>query len=177
MTYRFVSTDLALASAERGIAAGNTQAAAAAYRQAVDLRGSGVTADLYFSRRWARAAADAPDALSKLYLAQLAAGSASRATEVPEGGPNAWFNVAELSASRNDPASVETALRSAIAQSPNWFKPHWALARLLFLQGRKEEARQESVKAMDLNQKDAEVASTLAPILSFRGSLGQGPNP
>ena len=176
-TFRLVSTDLALASAERGLSAGDASAAAAAYRRAVDLRSSSVTADLYFSRRWARAAADAPDTLSKLYLAQLAAGSASLATQVPEGSPNAWFNVAELGASRNDPASVETALRSAIIQSPNWFKPHWALARLLFLQGRKEEARLESVKAMDLNQKDPEVASTLAPILSFRSGPPRSPNP
>lgn len=177
VTFRLVSTDLALASAERAIEAGNISAATAAYRRAVDLRNTGLTADLYFSRRWARAAGDAPDALSKLYLAQLAAGSASLAAEVPEGSPNAWFNMAELGASRSEAASVETALRSAIAQSPNWFKPHWALARLLFLQGRREEARQESVKAMDLDRKDPEVAATLAPILSFRGSLGQSPNP
>ena len=177
IAFRMVSTDLALASAERSLAAGNTDAAAAAYRRAVDLRSSGVTADLYFSRRWAVAAANAPDALSKLYLAQLAAGSASLATEVPEGSANAWFNVAELAASRNDAASVETALRSAIVQAPNWFKPHWALARLLYLQGRKDEARQESVKTMGLNQKDPEVAATLAPILSFRGILVPSPTP
>jgi len=177
VTFRLVSTDLALASTERAIAAGKTLDSAASYRRAVDLRSSGVTADLYFSRRWARASASAGDALSKLYLAQLAAGSASLATQVAEGQPNAWFNVAELGASRNDPGSVETALRSAIAESPNWFKPHWALARLLFLQGRKEEAHLESMKAMELNQKDPEVATTLAPILSFRVTPAASPNP
>lgn len=176
-SFRMVAADRALALTERSIASGETSSAAASFRRAVDLRDSGLTADLYFSRRWARAAADSHNVITKLYLGQLAAGAATLASEVPEGQANAWFNVAELSASRDDTGSVESALRSAIARSPNWFKPHWALARLLFLEGRKEEAYAESVKAMDLNRKDREVASTLASILSFRNDPGKGPNP
>ncbi len=177
VAFRLVSTDLALASAERSIAAGKVPAAAADYHRAVDLRNTGLTADLYFSRRFARAATDSRDALSKLYLGQLAAGSASLATEVPEGQPNAWFNLAELEATRSDTGAVETALRSAITKSPNWFKPHWVLARLLFLQGRNEAAWQESQRAVQLNQKDPEVSSTLAPILSFRRDPAHSPSP
>jgi tetratricopeptide (TPR) repeat protein len=174
---RLAWTDHALSSAERSIATGNVADAAAAYHRAVDLRNTGLTADLYFSRRFARAAADSRDVLQKLYLGQLAAGSASLATEVPEGRPNAWFNLAELGASRSDSAVVETALRAAITESPNWFKPHWVLARLLFLQGRNEAAWQESQRAMQLNQKDPEVSSTLAPILSFRRDPSHSPSP
>ncbi len=174
---RLVSTDRALASAERSIAAGNVPAAAADYHRAVDLRNTGLTADLYFSRRFARAVADSHDVLSKLYLGQLSAGSATLATEVPEGQPNAWFNLAELEATRSDTGAVETALRSAITESPNWFKPHWVLARLLFLQGRNEAAWQESQRAVQLNQKDPEVSSTLAPILSFRRDPAHSPSP
>jgi O-antigen ligase len=174
---RLAWTDHALASAEHSIATGNVADAAAAYHRAVDFRNTGLTADLYFSRRFARAAADSRDALSKIYLSQLAAGSASLATEVPEGRPNAWFNLAELGASQSDTAAVETALRTAITESPNWFKPHWVLARLLFLEGRNEAAWQESQRAMQLNQKDPEVSSTLAPILSFRGDPSHSPTP
>jgi tetratricopeptide (TPR) repeat protein len=174
---RLAWTDHALSSAERSIATGNVADAAAAYHRAVDLRNTGLTADLYFSRRFARAAADSRDVLQKLYLGQLAAGSASLATEAPEGRPNAWFNLAELGASRSDSAVVETALRAAITESPNWFKPHWVLARLLFLQGRNEAAWRESQRAMQLNQKDPEVSSTLAPILSFRRDPSHSPSP
>jgi tetratricopeptide (TPR) repeat protein len=177
ITFRLVLADCALASAERSIATGKVSDAAAAYHRAVDLRNTGLTADLYFSRRFARAAADSRDTLSKLYLGQLAAGSASLAIEVPEDRPNAWFNLAELGASQSDTATVETALRSAITESPNWFKPHWVLARLLFLQGRNEAAWQESQRAMQLNQKDPEVSSTLAPILSFRRDPSHSPSP
>jgi tetratricopeptide (TPR) repeat protein len=176
IAFQLVRTDFALASAGHSIAAGNVADAAGAYHRAVDLRDTGLTADLYFSRRFARAAADSKDVLQKLYLGQLAAGSASLATENPEGRPNAWFNLAELGASRSDTAAVETALRSAIRESPNWFKPHWALARLLFLQGRNEAAWEESQRAMQLNQKDPEVSSTLAPILSFRRDPSHSPS-
>jgi hypothetical protein len=177
VAFRLVSTDFALASAERSLAAGDVPAAAADYHRAVDLRNTGLTADVYFSRRFARAAAESHDVLPKLYLGQLAAGSASLATEVPEGRPNAWFNLAELEATRSDTGAVETALRSAITESPNWFKPHWVLARLLFLQGRNEAAWQESQRAMQLNQKDPEVSSTLGPILSFRRDPAHSPSP
>jgi tetratricopeptide (TPR) repeat protein len=177
VAFRLVSTDLALTSADRLLARGNARLAADSYRRALDRPSSGVTADLYFSRLWAQAAADAPDTLSKLYFAQLALASASLATLAPEGNPNAWFNLAQVRASSGDTAAVETALRSSIAQAPNWFKPHWALARLLFLQSRKEEAREESIRAMSLNPKDQEVISTLAPILSFREGQARSPNP
>jgi hypothetical protein len=181
VAFRLVSTDFSLASADRLLSAGKPRLAADAYRLALDRAASGmsagVSANLYFSRRWAQVAGDSPDVLSKLYFGQLAVASASLATQAPEGGPNAWFNMAQMRASSGDSVAMENALRSSIAQSPNWFKPHWALARLLFLENRKEEAREESLRAIDLNQKDQEVALSLAPILSFRGVPGGSPTP
>ncbi|MBV8817103.1 MAG: hypothetical protein JO022_02030, partial [Acidobacteriaceae bacterium] len=44
----------------------------------------------------------------------------------------------------------------------NWFKPHWALARLLAQSGRTAEALVEARLAVDCDgSKDAEVVATL----------------
>ena len=60
----------------------------------------------------------------------------------------------------------------AIASAPNWFKPHWALARLLYSTGRTGEARQEAALALDLDgRKDAEVVRTTSEIVRSVDSL------
>jgi tetratricopeptide (TPR) repeat protein len=88
------------------------------------------------------------------------------ATTVPEQRQNAWYNFAILAAALDDPATVESSLRSAISAGPRWFKPHWALARLLYAAGRTEEARAEANLALDLDgRKDAEVIATTAEIV------------
>jgi tetratricopeptide (TPR) repeat protein len=164
--FRIGSTDLALGTAERRIEAGDAKGASEAYRQAFERRKSGVQADLFFARRWARAAAATSDVIARVYLSQLASGAANLATEDAEGRHNAWYNVAELAASRDDPASAARALQSAIQASPNWFKPHWALARLLFLVGRGADALPEAQRAVELDGgKDPEVAATMDQIL------------
>jgi hypothetical protein len=167
---RMTAADLALGSAVKALDAQDISVAALKYRRATELESSGVTADLYFSLRWAHLAADSQNAFTKLYLGQLAAGAANLAIQQPEGRHNAWLHWAELSASRNDSAAVESGLRSAISASPKWFKPHWALARLLFLEGKQQEAREEAKLAIDLNRKDSEVASSLGIILSSAGA-------
>ena len=118
-------------------------------------------ADLYFSRRWATAAADVPDALSKLYYSRLATTAAVRAVRDPEQQPNALYNLAGFAATRGDVRFTEISLRAAIAVAPNWFKPHWALSRLLDQTGRTSEARREAVRAVELDSgKNAEVSET-----------------
>jgi Tfp pilus assembly protein PilF len=80
---------------------------------------------------------------------------------------DAWYNLAQMSAARNDAAGAERGLRAAIAAKPQWFKPHWTLAQLLFLQGRGEEAKSEAALALQLDAgKHPEVQRTLTPILS-----------
>ena len=109
--------------------------------------------------------------MAKIYYSQIAAGAASRATRQPEEAPNAWYNLSVLAAARNDAAGTEYALRQAIAAAPNWYKPHWTLARLLAAQGRSPEAVPEAGRAIQLNAgKDAEVASTLAQVSSQNGA-------
>ena len=146
--------------------AGDIPSAAHALESAAALRSTGVDADLYFSRRWALAASQARDPLAKAQLAQIARTAAGRSTERSEQRQNAWYNMALLAAGNNDVPGTESSLRSAILCAPKWFKPHWALARVLFASGRLNEACGEATLALNLNAgKDSEVASSLAPIL------------
>ena len=161
---RFARVDHELASVKRQMDAGQYQTAGEQYRRTMSTQRAS-TADLYFSRRWAMAAAQAPDALSKLSFSELANLAATRATQCPEQRANAWYNLAALSALRNQPQATEADLRSAIGAAPNWFKPHWTLARLLSLTGRRNEALQEAQRASELNAgRDAEVTATFEQI-------------
>ena len=139
-TFRITAADSALASVERKLDANDPHGAAESYRKALARSGPDPTADLYFSRRWAAAAANAPDTISKLYFGQIAAGAASLATKSPEQLQNAWYNLAVVEASANNVQAVEYGLRASIAAAPVWYKPHWSLARLLAAEGRRQEA-------------------------------------
>jgi hypothetical protein len=166
MAYRLVAADSALAVVERRLDANDARGAAEAYRKALNRKGPGVSADLYFSRRWAEVARNAPDTISKLYYGQVAGGAASLATKSPEQQQNAWYNLALLEASSNNAQAVEYSLRASIAAAPVWYKPHWALARLLATEGRLREAEPEARRALYLDgAKDAEVVSTTSAIL------------
>jgi hypothetical protein len=175
MAYRLAAADLALAAVARRLDANDAHGAAEAYRQALSRSGTGVTADLDLSRRWAAVAVHAPDPMSKLYYGQVAVGAANLATKSPEQQQNAWYNLSILEASQlglshNDVRAVESSLRAAIAVAPVWYKPHWALARLLALEGRFPEAEPEARRALYLDGgKDAEVVSTVNQILSSAG--------
>jgi O-antigen ligase len=166
VAYHWVAADIMLARAQRLIAAGDATGAVQSYDSAYAMRRWGVTGDLAISRQAADASSRAAGFPAKFLFANLAAAAASAATSVPEQRQNAWYNLAILEAGAGDSAAVEASLRSAIAASPNWFKPHWTLAKLLFLAGRAEEARKEAALGLDLNGgKDAEVAATLGEIL------------
>jgi hypothetical protein len=167
--YRLVAADITLARIRSALEKSERGRAAKLWSSEKNRRSSGVTADLYFSRRWAAAAADAQDPLEKLRLTALVIEAAQLATTVPEQRQNAWFNFAMLGAALNDPKAVESSLRSAILAGPRWFKPHWALARLLYSSGRTAEARQEAALALDLDgHRDAEVIATTAEIIRSR---------
>jgi len=163
---RLVRQDAALQVVQAKFDANDASGAAEAYRQALLKSNAGVTADLFLSRRFFKSAASANQVMPKLYLGQVTAGAASRATHQGEQLPNAWFNMAVLAASREDAAGTEYALREAIEAAPNWYKPHWMLARVLAARGKGSDAAFEAKLAMDLNGgKDAEVESTLAHII------------
>lgn len=166
MAYRMVAADSALALVERRLDANDAHGAAAAYRQALQRNGLDVPAELYFSRRWATVSNNASDTISRLYYGQVALGAAGLATKSLEQQQNAWYNLAIFEASTDDAPATEHSLRAAIAAAPVWYKPHWALARLLASEGRLGEAEPEARRALYLDGgKDAEVASTMNQIL------------
>jgi tetratricopeptide (TPR) repeat protein len=92
---------------------------------------------------------------------QQAFAAAERAVQTSDEQQNAWYNLAEFYATRDDFAAVETCLRRSAGASPNWFKPHWALAKMLQLSGRGQEALAEAGRAADLDGKDQEIANLL----------------
>ena len=77
--------------------------------------------------------------------------AAVRATSTAEDRHNAWYNLAVFRAQENDFARTEMSLREAIRCAPNWFKPHWMLARFLQAAGRLEEAKKEAELAVYLD--------------------------
>lgn len=173
--YRLMAADITLARIRNALDAGDRVHATTLWGSAKSQRASGstagVTADLYFSRRWAAEASATRDPLEKLRFAALAIEAARGATTVPEQRQNAWYNLAMVAAALEDQRTVESSLRSAIAAGPRWFKPHWALARLLYASGRIEEARKEAALARDLDgYRNPEVIATTAEIVRSAGS-------
>jgi tetratricopeptide (TPR) repeat protein len=97
-----------------------------------------------------------------MQAAQQAVAAGESATRTSEEPFNAWYSLSALRASQNDAAGAEQCLRAAIAAHPNWFKPHWTLAQILRLEGRRDEALREAAIALDLDGgKNPEVASSL----------------
>jgi O-antigen ligase len=153
---RMALSDYELAASQRALGARDLPAAVSHYEA------SGDANDLWYSRSLAQFAGTAPTIPMRIEALQRAVAAGLRATVTSEGPFNAWYSLSQLRAAQGDAAGVESCLRSAIAAHPNWFKPHWLLAQLLQLEGRKDEARREAEKAADLDAgKHAEVSRTL----------------
>jgi O-antigen ligase len=125
----------------------------------------GASEDIYCARRLATLCGTTSDTATQTRCTATATLAAAHATTTTDNPPNAWYNFAMFSAEQNDASKVEVALRTASRQAPNWFKPDWALAKLLALTGRRDEARREAEKAalLDAN-KDPEVRRTVEAI-------------
>jgi hypothetical protein len=150
-TIRLTAADLALGRAKRDLDAGRIQEAIANFNSSRRWHPSGSSDDLYFSRALAAASRTASSPGLTLMASQQAFLAARRATETSEERQNAWYNLAAFYATRNDALDVEACLRHSIDASPNWFKPHWALAQTLLLAGRRTEAMAEAARAADLD--------------------------
>ncbi|HZL57145.1 MAG TPA: O-antigen ligase family protein [Bryobacteraceae bacterium] len=101
---------------------------------------------------------------------------AARATGTAGDPANAWYNLAEFTAAQNDIRGTEMALRKAIGVAPNWFKPHWTLARLLAQTEHLKEAVIEGQRAAILNSgHDAEVSDTARQLRSRLPSANTTP--
>ena len=152
---RLVTADWLLCGTDVLLTQADPNRAVAVYRAA---RAWGAKEDLWFSRRISDYSA-APT----LYREAVEAGIL--ATKSGEEPANAWYNLASLFARANDVPRTEAALRSAIEASPNWYKPHWTLARVLWSAGHRDEALAQAAAALDLNGgRNAEVSQTLAAL-------------
>ena len=162
LAVRLVTADHLLAKTQHDLENGNPAPAAEHYRQYDRWRWPGTTSDLWYSRTCFNLAASTKSPLVRLQALAQAGTMGLLATRTAEDPFNAWYSAASLYASRGDAPHTELALRQAIAASPNWFKPHWALARLLEMQARGAEAQVEARIATDLaGGKFSEVPGTL----------------
>jgi len=162
---RLMVADAALATVRRATETGEIEPAAQAYQAVLAWQPSGSGADLYYSRAMADLAARATLPNSRLLAWTQAVEAGKRAASAAEDRANACYSLAALLAAQNDSAEAEQSLRNAIAAAPNWYKPHWTLARLLSLAGRNEEALAEARAAVDLGGgRHAEVFDTLTEL-------------
>jgi O-antigen ligase len=167
LAFRFTAADRYLELTRRAIAAGNGQSATFLYGQSERWRLPGSSSDLWYSTAMSALAQKAPNPIVRIRTAAQAGYAALNATRTAEDPFNAWYHAAALYASTNDAFFAERSLRAAIAAHPNWFKPHWMLARVLRIEGRLDDARGEAVVAMELDGgKHKEVADTLRNSLS-----------
>jgi hypothetical protein len=158
---RLLVADRSLAVVNQRIESGDAVGAAREYLTVLRWEPPGAGADLSYSRAMAQLAAGTPIFATRLQATQQALDAGIRATRTAEDRQNAWYNLATLLAGQNDAAGVERSLHNAIAWSPNWFKPHWALAQLLEATHRHREALTEARLALGLDGgRDPEVAET-----------------
>ena len=156
-----VVSDAALERTRARIAAGDIEGARSAHQTAQNWAPAGGNSELYYSRAMAGAANQSAVEPLRAEAWGEAMRAGARAAEFSEQRANAWYSLASLFAAQGEQAAVERCLRNAIAWSPAWFKPHWALAQLLSLSNRKGEALLEAAAALDRNGgKNPEVAAT-----------------
>jgi O-antigen ligase len=161
--------DHQLALSRDALARSDIRQALAHYRNAEKSQPAGSSADLYLSRELANQFRLASDVRVKLLTWTPAFQAAVRAVTTSEEKQNAFYNLSIFFATQNDAANVERSLRNAIVWAPNWFKPHWTLAKLYATQKRLPEAEKEAQLAADLNGgKDQEVLQTLKDIHSAK---------
>ncbi len=154
--------DRTLSQIRNVLEAGDLEAAIRAFEPARPRPLTGEGADLWYSRKLAEASRSSPSVFLRLAASQRALEAAERATLTAADRQNAWYNLAMFQALRNNQNGTESCLRAAVRCAPNWFKPHWALARLLRQTGRSREASAEAALATKLaGAKAAEVGRAM----------------
>src|SRR4029079_17689721 len=97
----------------------------------------GLHADLWYSRKLLAISQNKP-ILEGIALTQQALTRGVSATVTAEDPYNAWMNLGLIYAKFNNANRTEYCIRQAIAASPNWYKPHLALAQLLLATNRRD---------------------------------------
>jgi O-antigen ligase len=138
------------------------------YERSRAWRVGGSNADLLYSRAMAAASADPIlSTVDRKACWQAALSVGIRAAETSENAPNAHYNLALLMINQGELERAEWSLRSAVSASPNWFKPHWALAVLLQRMNRYDEATAEAVSAVE--KSGGRNPKVIATLLELRG--------
>jgi O-antigen ligase len=122
----------------------------------------GAAEDIYGSRVLLNTCSGTAGMVANIGCWRAAEQVAAEATRTADDPANAWYNLALFTAIPNDVRGTSMALNRAIQAAPNWFKPHWALARLLSRTGDLHNAVSEAGRAASLNANhDPEVSQTL----------------
>jgi hypothetical protein len=158
-------TDRELALTQNSLVRSDLRGTLLHYGHAERWHPAGSSADLFASRELANFFRRTADVRLKLQSWTPAFQAAVRAVSASEERQNAFYNLAIFFATQNDATSMERSLRNAIYWAPNWFKPHWALAKLYLQAGKLPEAESEARTAMELNGgRNDEVAQTLTAV-------------
>ncbi len=162
---RVAAADHALALTKQRVDQGDLAAASEQYRIYNLWRLPGGTADIWYSRALLAVSEQSPQPQVRHNAASLALTAAVRGTQTAEDPFNAWYNLAIVCGRQEDSACVDRALRAAIAAHPRWFKPHWSLAQVFFVDGRMDDALREATIASELDgNKHREVSGALEGI-------------
>lgn len=166
---RLTVADVLMTQVKTALAAGTPAIAAATYAQAERWQLPGGNPALYFAREMLNLSGRQSDPARRFQAWQFAMGAAVRATVALEDRPNALVNLAAFQSTMNDTHLVEIALRAAAAEAPNWYRPHWLLARLYLFTGRLPQAESEANLAVQRNGgHDAAVEQTLNQVLAAK---------
>jgi O-antigen ligase len=141
----------------------------AAYQSVLKAALPGAGEDLYVSRVLQQQCGKGKTLAQFVMCWQQSMRAAGRALNTADDVANAWYSLATLSAAQNNEIGTRRGLIAAIQVSPNWFKPHWALARLLSQTGETQQALSEAARAAFLDSnRDPEVVETLTQLTARR---------
>ncbi len=140
-----------------------------AYQSVLSASLPGAGEDLYISRVLQQQCGKKKSLAQFVNCWQQSMRAAGRALYTADDLANAWYSLATLSAAQNNEIGTHRGLIAAIQVSPNWFKPHWALARLLSQAGETQQALSEAARAAFLDSnRDPEVVETLTELTARR---------
>jgi len=135
---------------------------AASYQSLLGVSLPGAAEDLYASRVLEQQCGKRASFVEHIVCQQQAMRAGARALKTADDIANAWYSLSMLSASQNDITGTRRAIEAASQASPNWFKPHWALAGLLSQTGHPKQATAEAIRAAFLDSnRDPDVVKTL----------------
>jgi hypothetical protein len=166
---RLLLADRAQAEVKDALAQSDLETILKRYEREDQLRLPGGNFDLYYARAMLNLSGRQADSMIRFRTWQHAIGAATAAASALEDRPNALVNLAAFRSTFNDPALVESTLRTATLEAPNWYRPHWLLARLYLLTGSLDKAEIEARSAAERNGgHNPEVQQTLQQVLAAR---------